>query len=223
MRLILLVLVAANIAYFAWQNYFNIYPERSVPVRVVESQVNGLPSLVLLSESRVERSWQQTNPVVPQGLPGGRILLGGFVSRDEVDELRQRLLGLGIAGQVVQKDVPAEEEFWVYMPPLSSRAATLRLLKELQARKLDGYLITQGELANGISLGIFPHENSAEAVLERLQMAGYQAQIKKISRNQTAYWFEVSAAAQRLLDDKLLESLLKDFPLMQYSQAAGRE
>ena len=94
----------------------------------------------------------------------------------------------------------------------------MRLLKELQARKLDGFLIAQGELANGISLGIFPHENSAEAILERLRQGGYQAQIKRISRKQAVYWFEVSQSGKRLVDEGVLQLLLKDFPGLQYTQ-----
>lgn len=220
MRLILLMLVTANIAYFAWQNYFHGAPRDKAPVRVVEQPVAGLPGVRLVSEG--PGGALATDLPVAARATGGRTLLGGFVDRDSIEELRQRLLGLGIGGQVIQQDVPAKEEFWVHMPPLSSRAATLRLLKELQARKLDGYLITQGELANGISLGIFPHENTAEAVLERLQMAGYQARIKRIARQQTAYWFEVAASGQRLLDEQVLESLLGDFPGMQYSQGLER-
>ena len=88
----------------------------------------------------------------------------------------------------------------------------------MQARKLDGFLIAQGELANGISLGIFPHENSAEAILERLRQGGYQAQIKKISRKQEVFWFEVSSGSERLIDEATLQILLKDFPGMQYTQ-----
>lgn len=219
MRLLLFVLVMANVAYFAWQNYFKPAPESRV--RQISAPVsNTLPTLVLLSEAQSRTGALADGRRLPQGSQAGLVQLGGFLERARAEELRQRLLSLGVDGQIVQKDTAAEQEYWVYMPPLSSRAATLRLLKELQARKLDGFLITQGELSNGISLGIFPHENSAEAILERLQIAGYQAQIKKISRKQSAYWFEISREGQRLVDEKILEALLQDFPSMQYSQGS---
>lgn len=176
-----------------------------------------LPAVLLLDEVRDSNRTIQQQPT-EKAESGGQVLLGGFLARERGEELRQRLLSLGIDGYLIQKEVAAEQEYWVYLPPLSSRAATLRQLKELQARKLDGFLIAQGELANGISLGIFPHQNSAEAVQERLKDAGYQAQIKQISRMQSAYWFEVSVAGQRLLDEKSLQGLMKDFPEMRYAQ-----
>ncbi len=176
-----------------------------------------LPAVLLLDEVRDANRTIQQQPT-EKAESGGQVLLGGFLAKERGEELRQRLLSLGIDGGLIQKEVAAEQEYWVYLPPLSSRAATLRQLKELQARKMDGFLIAQGELANGISLGIFPHQNSAEAVQERLKDAGYQAQIKQISRMQSAYWFEVSVSGQRLLDEKSLQGLMKDFPEMRYAQ-----
>lgn len=217
MRWILALLVASNILYFFWQNHLRPIPESPAAGRMLAS-TSVLPPVLLLGEKQ-----RLVPPVAAEIKDSERsaaktILLGGFVQQEVADELRQRLLSLGVDGRMVAKEVAAEEEYWVYMLPLSSRAATLRLLKELQARKIDGFLISQGELANGISLGIFQFENSAQAVLDRLELAGYQAQLKKISRQQSSYWFEVSVKGQRLLDDRTLQSLLKDFPDLQHLQ-----
>lgn len=217
MRWILALLVASNILYFFWQNQLRPIPESPAAGRMLAS-TSILPPVLLLGEKQ-----RLVPPVAAEIKDAERsaaktILLGGFAQQEVADEVRQRLLSLGVDGRMVAKEVAAEEEYWVYMPPLSSRAATLRLLKELQARKIDGFLISQGELANGISLGIFQFENSAQAVLDRLELAGYQAQLKKISRQQSSYWFEVSVTGQRLLDDRTLQSLLKDFPGLQHLQ-----
>lgn len=215
MRALLIVLVMTNIAYFGWNNYFR--PELVAPVTRAGPVSTKLPGLTLLGEEQVGIVDHSRASMAIEG--GGQMLIGGFLDRETANALRQRMLGLGVDGRVTQQDKPAEQEYWVYLPPLSSRAATLRLLKELQARKLDGFLIAQGELANGISLGIFPHENSAEAILERLRQGGYQAQIKRISRKQTVYWFEVSQGGERLVDEGTLQLLLKDFPGLQYTQS----
>ncbi len=216
MRVLLILLIMANIGYFAWYNYFR----PAAPVSIVRSKTitAQLPSLTLLGEPGAERAGRQAASVSLPDAENGLMLLGGFFDQATASAFEHRMLELGIDGQLVRQERPAEQEYWVYLPPLSSRAATLRLLKELQARKLDGFLIAQGELANGISLGIFPHENSAEAILERLRQGGYQAQIKKISRKQEVFWFEVSSGSERLIDEATLQVLLKHFPGMQYTQ-----
>ena len=217
MRSVLILLLLANVGYFAWQNYFK--PDVAVlPAKTVQVTSNNLPALVLLSEARQKPAMAQGEPPEFSGAAAGTLLLGGFVERSRIEELRQRLLSLGVGGEIVERQQATEEEYWVYMPPLSSRAATLRLLKELQARRLDGFLITQGELANGISLGIFPHENSADAILERLQIAGYQAKIKRIARAQSVYWFQVARDGQGLVDERMLRALSNDFQGMQHAQ-----
>lgn len=219
MRWILLLLVLVNLGYFAWETYTGT----SVPVRdagvVKVIQKSGLPPVLLVSEKPATGSanTERKEPAAEREAGQGKIVLGGFDSRERIEALRQRLLSLGLDGRIVEQSLDAEMEYWVYLPPLASRAATLRLLRELQARKVDGFLIAQGELANGISLGIFPREDSAKAVQVRLLNAGYQAQIKMISRQQSAYWFEVSGESQRLLDDEMLKELLDDFEGLQHS------
>lgn len=219
MRILLFLLVAANIGYFAWYNYSR--PAAPAPALSSTTTAAKLPGLTLLAEVPAS---QPDNKAADTGLSdaGGELmLLGGFFEQESADALKQRLFGLGIDGQLVQQEKPAEREYWVYLPPLSSRTATLRLLKELQARKLDGFLIAQGELANGISMGIFPHESLAEEVMQRLQESGYQARIKTVSRKQAVYWFEVASRSEQLIDERTLQLLLKDFPAMQFTQGVA--
>ena len=214
MRWIFFLFAVGNVLYFAWEGYLKPTPLVAVPAQTDAPVTRNLPPVVLLSEA---------NSLEDEGIRGedqilqrGHLALGGFMEAVKIEDLRQRLLAIGVNGKILKRELKAEQEFWVFLPPLSSRAATLRLLKELQARKFDGFLIAQGELANGISLGIFSQENSANMVLERLRVAGYQAQVRKIMRNQAAYWLEVPPEGQRLLDEKILATLRKDFPGMQY-------
>lgn len=220
MRWLFFVLVFANLVYFAWVSYLRPTGVITVVSPALEGDKNrGRGSGVILVSELDSASAQVGEDVGSLSLAGGgKTLLGGFLDRQRIEALKQRLLSFGIAGKVVQVEVEAEKEFWVYLAPLASRAATLRLLKELQARKLDGFLITQGELADGISLGIFPQEATAKAVYERVKLAGYDARLREITRSQNAYWFEVEASGQRLLDEGMLAVLLEDFPGLQHRQ-----
>lgn len=222
MRWVFFLLVAANLAYFGWVTYLRpagIVSANTAKLSVDnELSIAGKGVVTLISEVENQKNQLQNETSSLPLTGGGKALLGGFIDPQAIEALKQRLLSFGVDGQVVRMEVEAEKEFWVYLSPLSSRAATLRLLKELQARKLDGFLISQGELANGISLGIFPQEATAVAVQERVKLAGYEAQLKEITRSQDAYWFEVGAAGQRLLDENMLSALLTDFPGLQHRQ-----
>lgn len=108
-------------------------------------------------------------------------------------------------------DATAGTDYWVYLTPLASREASLRQLKELQARKIDSYIITQGDLVNGISLGIFPRTDSAESVMQRMRDAGYEPFMRELSRAHRDYWVRIAPESRRLVDDMLLERLAADF------------
>lgn len=148
------------------------------------------------------------------------LFLGGFDEESAALSIEQRLLSLDIESNAEPLDMAAGVDYWVYLPPLISRQASLRQLKELQSRNIDSYIITVGELSNGISLGIFSRKDSAESVVSRLQSVDYAAQIKELARTHRTYWVRVSADSQRLITESLLEELLRDFSVLEQKQMA---
>jgi hypothetical protein len=106
----------------------------------------------------------------------------------------------------------SSKDYWVYLPPFGSRDAALRQFRELQARGLDSYLITQGDLANGVSLGIFSSKDSADSLLERIRAMGYGAELRELIRERRDHWVYVSLQASGLVGDTLLGQLRRDFP-----------
>lgn len=112
----------------------------------------------LLSEAGAPRSRADSSTPADAAAPEAAVCLylGSFEEETRARVVEQRLLSLDIQAEVRGVDAAAGLEYWVYLPPLASRQASLRQLRELQARRIDSYIITQGELANGISLGIFP-------------------------------------------------------------------
>lgn len=212
MRWFFIVLVAANLVYFGWENYFreNRNDELSQQNKTVVDTAQGLK---LLSEKGGAISEALPDSSVPD--TGRGMLLGGYSQQARVEHLRQRLLALGVEGRIVERKSTVNHEYWVYMLPLSSRAATLRLVKELQARKFDAFLVNEGELANGVSLGVFPVEEAALVVIERLRLAGYRAETKKIPRGEVGYWYFVAEELSGLVDETLLKELTKTFPDIQ--------
>ncbi|HUH57571.1 MAG TPA: SPOR domain-containing protein, partial [Pseudomonadales bacterium] len=208
MRWLFLGLIIINAIYFVWTRQDFVNKEQQPIAEEKLAQV-GSGQVKLINEvASVSDKQPQKNTV---STPSEVMLLGGFNEEAVVQELQQRLRSLDIKSEVTTLDSQVDIEYWVYLEPLASRQASVRQLKELQARKIDGYLITQGDLANGISLGMFAREDSAQGVAERLSAAGYEPSIRAVERSQRLYWVVIDDSARRLLDKGLLKILVEDF------------
>jgi len=214
MRWLFIGLVIVNIFYFVWTQQWPAAHDQSNNAVRVKKTVDATGIVQLLSEV-IELETQAENG----GASASRseeLLLGGFADKELAVKLQQRLLSLDINSEVKAIDEQVDVEYWVYLQPLPSRQASMRQLKELQARNIEGYLIAQGDLTNGISLGIFAHENTAQSVAQRLSSVGYEAVIRQIEREQRLYWVLIEADARRLVDKRLLDQLAADFKGMQH-------
>jgi cell division septation protein DedD len=199
-------LIVLNLFYYVWH-------QQQAPLRVTEIAPLNMAQdskrdIRLLSESG---GAPRREVVEVQAVEAVCLYLGSFELVADASAVEQRLLSLDIQSRVQSMDAAAGVDYWVYLPPLASRQASLRQLRELQARKIDSYIITQGDLANGISLGIFPRSDSAQSVMQRLRDAGYEPSLRELTRAHRSFWVRVSPQSRRLADDSLLQRLAFDF------------
>lgn len=211
MRWLFLGLIIINAFYFVWSRQAANLTEQVLPV-LASQRAAHFNQVKLLSETDNIESNVLNVSAADQEL----MLLGGFSDNDLAQRLQQRLLSLDIESQVTALDSQVDIEYWVYLQPLPSRQASVRQLKELQARNIEGYLITTGDLNNGISLGMFAREDSAQSVADRMSAAGYESSIRVMERSQRLYWVVIAPNARRLVDQALLRQLVADFAGMQH-------
>lgn len=206
MRWMFLWLVVLNLFYYVWH-------QQQAPLRVTEiapltMAQDSKRDIRLLSDSSAPPRREATEVQPTEAVC---LFLGSFELMANAAALEQRLLSLDIQSRVQSMDAAAGVDYWVYLPPLASRQASLRQLRELQARKINSYIITQGDLANGVSLGIFPRSDSAQSVMQRLRDAGYEPSLRELTRAHRSFWVRISPQSRRLADDALLERLALDF------------
>ncbi|WP_394237666.1 SPOR domain-containing protein [Pseudomonas anguilliseptica] len=211
MRWMFLWLVVLNLFYYVWH-------QQQAPLRVTEIAPLNMAQdskrdIRLLSESSTP---PRREAAEIQSVEAVCLFLGSFELMADASAVEQRLLSLDIQSRVQSMDAAAGVDYWVYLPPLASRQASLRQLRELQARKIDSYIITQGDLANGISLGIFPRSDSAQSVMQRLRDAGYEPSLRELTRAHRSFWVRISPQSRRLADDSLLQRLAFDFKGLQH-------
>lgn len=128
---------------------------------------------------------------------------------DELDakHLLARAAAQGLTGHVKTLEVESGEpaEYWVHVPPRSSREEALQVLKELQKRKLDSYIITQGDLTDGVSLGLFRNKESADLLEKKVAGFGIPVQVLVVNQSRREFWVEVVEVAQ--LNEKMRERI----------------
>lgn len=210
MRWLLMLLVVLNLLFYLF------HLNQAGPVAEPSSQLTAStrePDIRLLSEAE---PFLRRKPVNDSS--NLCLLIGGFNEESVAQAVEQRLLSLDIESRTQAVDEAAGVDYWVYLPPLVSRQASLRQLRELQSRNIDSYIITVGDLSNGISLGIFSRKDSAESVVSRLQGVDYTALIRELPRSHRRYWVRVAGEHKPLLGDELLAELVDSFPALESRQ-----
>ncbi|SDI07384.1 Sporulation related domain-containing protein [Pseudomonas flavescens] len=214
MRWIFMLLVVLNAFYYVWhQQQAPMHAKEVAPLSLYQENRRDI-RLLSESEPRQRRDAAAKEPLAEEQTVC--LFLGSFEDNAEAEQVEQRLTSLDIRSQVQLVESAGAVDYWVYLPPLASRQASLRQLRELQARKIDSYIISQGDLSNGISLGIFPRHDSADSVISRLRRAGYEPLLRELPRANRRHWVRIASQSRRLVDDSLLERLSLDFKGLQH-------
>lgn len=87
-----------------------------------------------------------------------------------------------------------ERRFWVYLPPLDSRARAFEVERLLRDRGIrDLQVLAGGDTNNGISLGLYRQPEAAERRLRQIEALGYAPVREVIEQKQTYYWIQARA------------------------------
>ena len=198
-RWLVLGLLLCNAIYFLWQHNAQTVSSALEPR---ESQIANGARLVLLAEKDAvgeasARSVAGPEPKVTAAGPPTPIchMIGPFKEKISAHQVQDRLKALEIEVHTYQVNIPDKPDYWVHLGPMRSRKEALDMLRELQSKKIDSFLITEGELINGISLGFYTKEELAQAVLKQRRDQGYSAKIREVPRFNQELW-EVFADEQ---------------------------
>lgn len=220
MRNFAIGLLLLNLLYLAWN--LELFPGSASEQQVlVRSAIEQAPqSLVLLSEleelalrRRPESAPILSSPAVTEAevsaVPDDTALIsqnevngtslaclavGTFQTVNESNELALALRQQGFMTNVELSE-ETQSEYRVYMPPFNSDAAARQTLANLLEGGIDSFIITDGDLARGISLGVFTQEASAYRLQEELAAQGYATGIQEIVRSNTEFWVLIRSAS----------------------------
>lgn len=227
MRWIVLSLLVANIAAFVYMQFFT--PEENVGGEEISARVpiinDSVRSVQLLREFKPSRVNIQSIAVVPKATPIKKevgdllcTLVGPFPKLLRAEYFVEQLQSLGVTSEIRSIVVSSEPGFWLHLSPEKSRRDALRRLSELQARGIDSYVIPDGNLANGISLGMFSNKKRAQAMERRIKEQGYQPQLINVPREQKELWVFLSRVESSKIGDEKWLKLISAKDLLQKRQ-----
>lgn len=213
MKYVFLSLLLLNILYALWQLQVGAPVPTEGPAEPI-TQAPPQPALV--------PSGMAPQPVVAP-VSTLCVTLGRFTSLAEAEQLRQRLLVLDIAAEIGAREVIVGTDYWLVMPVVGGERHAVLQLSALQEQGLDSFLITRGEMAGQLSLGVFAREDYAHLRREQLEELGHEVNVHALSKKEQQYVVEVGAEARRLVDQAMLSRLRADFPSLQhqYQPCAG--
>ena len=221
MRLAFLLLLAANLAVFAWFRQFA--PDTATDPEPARRQVN--PEKIRLLEGKELKELGGLPAARPRPAaaltPGGTCVEWGGFALAEAPKAEQALAPLALGGRLSQRRSEETAGWWVYIPPQANRAAALKKTSELKALGIDDFFVMQdeGKMRWAVSLGVFSSEEAARSRLDALKAKGVRSAQTGARETQVAkIWFQVrgaDAAQQAKLRDlaqQLPGTELKDCP-----------
>lgn len=206
MRWVFFSLVLMNLVYLGYEvTQSGQEPLRSDAVQVdkqLNTTKNGVSLLSEVTRLEIKKEVSKADSMC--------WTVGGFATELEAKHVYARMLAVDIQAKVIDRESLLKQEYWVYLPPKPNRKQALRKLKELQKRKVDSFIITEGELANGISLGLFEKEVSVERLLEKLTKKNITPEVKTIDRYKKEYWVVAQIQDLNSVDPKLRNQFTED-------------
>ncbi len=227
MRVLFLLLLAANLALFAWSQYYatadgagdpeplrrQVSPEK---IRLLAgTELAGLPMLKPRAMTETARSAlaETARSALAESAPGtaspaGSCVEWGGFSVAEAPRAEQVLGPLALGARLSQRRSEEKAGWWVFIPPQGNRAAALKKTAELKALGIDDYFVLpdEGSMRWAVSLGVFSSEEAAKTRLEALRARGVRsAQTGERDTQVAKIWFQLRGT------DAALQVKLKEF------------
>lgn len=197
MRWIFVSLILLNLAYLGYE--FS-QPKEVVADSNVEVDIASAAAPIKLLTEVSQPQKKQTKSKVNQRQPLCWVV-GPYQVELDAKHTYARMMAIDIPAKVEKKAIVVKEEYWVYLAPLPNKKQAIRKLKELQKRKIDSFIITEGELANGISLGLFSKKESVDRLLKTLKKKRIEPQVKPLQRTRNQFWVTSPVNKQFTMDE----------------------
>lgn len=204
MRWVALLLILANAGMAGWF-YFGA-PGRPGSSAEPRSEIGQLALLREETDSRAGAQPEAEEEAVC-------FTIGPFEDAGLAEQASLQLHSLGLEPE---QRVLAEEEVYGYqvlLPPFSDRESAIEATRELAEKGIQEYfVVTEPELENAVSLGLFRQKRFATRHAAYLRELGFEPEMRVRTRERDHYWQDYRDP-EGLVTAGLLESLATEQPL----------
>lgn len=230
MRLLFLLLLAANLAFFAWMRFL-AGPDPAVDRQPLKRQIEP-EKMRIVSERELAQAppapaaKAKPKPVPPpppaEPAPIACLEWGSFSPADAT-RAAQRLEPLALGARLAQYRGEEAAAWWVYIPPQGNRAGAVRKAAELKRLGVRDFFVVQDDerMRWSLSLGVFRTEDAARAHFEALRAKGVKSAVvgprdSKVPK----VWFQVRSVEAPL--HARLQEIAREFEGATLHECAAR-
>jgi SPOR domain len=163
LKVVFAILLLANVlvAGYAWHASRQVNPDAAI----LDRQMNAGSVRIVAPR-----------PMVTPPVKAACLEWGTFGS-SEVKIAQAALAPLRLGDRLSTRELPVLVRYWVYMPPLDTKAEVDRKIVELEKLGVREYYAVEGQgpMKYAISLGIFKTEEAAANYLEELKQKGVRS------------------------------------------------
>ncbi len=205
-RALIVLLIAINLGVAMW---WLLRPDAAAPAAAASPP--GVPRLQLLSEAKpLATSASEAAPAAPvapaaaqppppePAAPNQCFSLGPFADAAALRTAETRLRSQVVRLRAREAAAAPARAYSVMLPPFASRELAQAAADKIKAAGFDDFLlINTGDDANGIALGRYGSQDTAQRRQAALRAAGFDAQIRPVGETAAAgpSWLDVEARA----------------------------
>ncbi|MBU2862224.1 SPOR domain-containing protein [Reinekea forsetii] len=211
MKWILIMLLLVNASLFGYQGWQAQQPEQEVVSSF--SVQHGNLALSESQQARLAKSSEatQTSQKTTQTTSAKCVRITGLKESDSLPVVESRLKALELNVKQVRAKELLKREYQVVLGPFNSVDQARSEMIAINAKGFESFVISKGDLANSLSLGLFSTKENAQRRLAELSAVDITARAIEIERFNEAIQLVLDSKSSLLIADPTLASLVNQF------------
>lgn len=207
MRAIFITLLCANIAVFGWYQYQSTQEQAQANTTAAVKGVS-LGNLVLSTNAQPVAPVAAAVAVVPDVC----MQLGGFDTQSDATQVQARLDALDIATVISVRKKQVVKDYWVYLEPYPNFQDAKNELTALNLKGVDSFIFTEGDLKNGLSLGVYGKRENASTIFKKIEGLGYVPRIRESYQEVSTFFVILDVEGTSYFNAGIMEPIKTRYP-----------
>ncbi len=202
------------------------FPQGSTEIRLLSE---AMDEAVLFENRKVELDSQNQVSDAVEELPpvpleersmdqAGCLVFGPFLEPSQKDDFAGFFTQSGFKATVEEILVSRQPRYWAYIEPLDSARSALSMMAKIRERGVNAFLIGDGDLVNGLSLGVYEHEEQAKILGQTLVDLGVEIKMTEKSNSYAYYEVVIWPVNDEIPISEILIKVRERYPQVKYRQ-----